>query len=241
MPSLTLKAPPRGLVHFKGAGPQTLAGVLIALAISGYLLWQDLALFQAWADLFSGLASLGGLQAGVALSRAPDLLANVQSSYQPAAMGWSVATALGCAALLWASSLLLHKDSVPGIYGLRALALVLALPAAGYLVTGSQPDLGVNAHVAGVFKLGYWTMVLAPVIFAITGFTLPGNVAKKVGWLVLCELYFTLSVPLLALLHLEVLRLLGLAWAPLLNTGFSVLLLSVHVIAFYSLIASTQD
>lgn len=236
-----LKVAPRGLTHFEGASPQVASGFLLMLAFTFYLLWQDILVFRTWAELYTGVAAWFGVESTVTLSRGDQLYAVVTAPATMPSMLFSEYTAMGTAYLLFAGSYLLHTNNVPGRYGLRALALILGLPALGYFGLKIDPELDLEAHLSQVFKMGYWFMALTPVLFGVTGFVLPGNVAKKAVLAALAVLYFFFSVPLLALFHLQVLTTLGTAWAPFLNVVFTVFLMSLHLVAFYGLVASAED
>lgn len=243
-PSLPLKPAPRGLAHIEDPLPRVVTGAVLALAMSSYIAWQQVGLFRSWSQLFEGLGAWFGLKVSVTLSNAPalDELAVVVGAQ--ATLPSTHLSALGAMALgvvLWLVSSALAAERVPARYGLRALALVVGLPAAGFWALGLDPELNVQAHVAQVFRMGYWFILVTPVLFALTGFVLPGNVAKKVLWTLAALLYFFTSVPVLALLHLQVLTLAGAAFAPSLNVLFMVLVMSLHLVAFYSLVASCED
>lgn len=233
---------PRGLTYYQAAGPQVAAGAILAFAVSIFLLWQDQWLFQGWGELFPGLAALlGHEQLEVVLSRNPELLVNVYADSRIPGMAASTTWALSGAVALWLASHLLRKAGIPVVYILRALSLVAGLPALGALVLGYAPDFNMNAHIAGVFKLGFWFLVCAPVVLALTAFTLPGNFVKKGGVLVLAVSYFYVFIPVLALFHLVVLRMGGAAFLPALNIIFSVITLSAQLVAFYGWMASIEE
>lgn len=238
---LSLKRPHRGLTHYENSLPSVTAGILMSLALSAYLYWQDLTIFQAWSSLFAGLGALGGFDVSVVLSNKGQLLANVSAQVALQSMQVSALIAMSAGVGSWFASYVLAKDNVPGRYGLRAIALVTALPAFGYFVLGFEPEIELNGYLAELFNLGYWFMIGMPMVFALTCFTLPGNFVQKMSYLVLAELHLLIGVPLLALFHLQVLTYLGGAFVPALNTVFTVLILSIHLVAFYGLMASADE
>lgn len=233
---------PRGLAHYACAGPKVFAGVTLSLAVSVFLLWQDLWLFRGWSELFYGLGGYFGFGAvEVVLSRDPALLANVVTTQSVPGMPWSTALAGGLGVVLWLISSVLRKMSLPAVYLIRALSLIIGLPAMGALALGYEPKLDLSAHLAGLFKLGYWFVVCTPAVMALTAFTLPGNLVKKWAILLLAVSYFYVFIPILALFHLMVLHLLGAAFLPALNVLFSVIVLSAQLVAFYGWMASVEE
>lgn len=238
---LALKQPPRGLGHYENSAPQVISGILLMVMLSGYMLWQDTLLFASWAEVFEGLAWLFGVDATVALSRDFGVAVSVSVPSQLPDMLFSGIAALVVSSAALAGSFVVRAENVPARYALRAFALILGLPALGYLALGIEPDMNVEAHVANIFRLGYWFLVLIPLVYAVTGFVLPGNLARKAVWTLIALLYFYTNIPVLALLHWQVLTLAGPAWAPFLNVLFTVLLMSFHLVAFYGLVASTED
>ncbi len=238
---LALKQPPRGLGHYENSAPQVISGSLLMVMLSSYLLWQDILIFSSWAELFEGLCQLFGVDGSVALSREGGVAVSVRLPSGLPSMWFSGWLAVGVSAAAALASFIINANNVPGRYALRALALILGLPALGYLGLGIEPGLNVEAHVANVFRLGFWFIVLIPLVFAATGFVLPGNLARKAVWTLVAMLYFYTNVPVLALLHWQVLTLAGPAWAPALNVLLTVLLMSFHLVAFYGLVASTED
>lgn len=239
---LTPKALPRGLRHYEGAAPRVLAGVLSMGALSLYLWWQDPWLLAGWAVLFEAFAAfLGWGSVTLAVSSADGVAATLSGAPGAATGAYTSITALMGAFGLVVLSVLMNKESVPQRYGLRAIALILGTPALGYFVLGIDPQLDVASHVSQLFRIGYWLLLVMPVLYALTGMVLPGNVFRRSAWVLLALLYTYITIPVLGALHMTVLSLLGFAWAPLLNLLLGVLLLSVHVICFYGLIAATSE
>lgn len=242
--SLPLRPAPRGLAHIEDPVPRLVAGTVLTVAMSAYIAWQQVWLFRAWSELFAGLGDWFGLEVSVTLSNSASLSGLAVVVGTGVALPGIHLSAFGALALgvaLWLASGALSPERVPHRYGLRAVALIVALPAAGFWALGIDPQLNVAAHVAQVFRMGYWFVLATPVLFAVTGFVLPGNLAKKTLWTLAALLYFFTSTPVLALLHLQVLALAGAAFAPAMNVLFLVLLMSLHLVAFYSLVASCED
>jgi hypothetical protein len=210
-------------------------------ALGLYILWQQAWLFRNWALMFEGLGRWFGLEVALAMSAQPYLATTVQAPLALSSPAISVFLAAASAAGLWALSSLLDEQRMPARYFLRGLALVVGLPALGFWALGVAPEVDTAAHVGRVFQIGYWFLLAVPVLWAAAAFVLPGSAAKKALWALVALLYFFFSVPLLALVHLAALVTLGAAWVPALNALGLVLLLSVHLISFYSLAVASQD
>lgn len=238
---LALTPPPRGLRHYEQAAPRVLSGWLLMAALSAYLFWQQIWLFRGWSNLFSGLGRWFGLDVGVALSFENGLFTSVSLKGQVPTVAEGSVWLLAIALAMFAGSWMVNAQRVPARYGLRALALVLALPALGFLALGHRPDLDAEAHVAHVFKVGYWFLLLLPIIYGMTAFTLPGNLGRRTLGVLMAMLYFYYSVPVLALVHWQLLMWLGEAAAAPLNVLLTVLLMSVHMMAFYGLLAAVEE
>lgn len=234
------RAPVRGYVHYASAGPRVLAGMALMTALAAYLFDQSAAIFRLWSMMFEALTRATGVASSIVMSVKGGLLANVKVGVL-ATTGPSQAlmtAALGGALLFL--SLCLPRNRVPARYGLAALGIVLAVPAAiqAWLSLPVQFDLA--SQVAFVFKTGYWFVLATPLVLALTAFVLPGNLVARALLAAAAVTYLVLTVPLLALLHLHVLVWLGVAWLPLLNLGFTVLVLSFIFICFYGLMASVR-
>jgi len=241
---LSLQHPPRGLSHYSGAAPRIVSGVLLMAALSFYLLWQQVWLFRSWANVFEGLGRWFGHDVRVALSREgwlSELAVVVRLPEGVASASYGALWLVGVAAALFALSWALPTQRVPARYSLRAIGLVLGLPALGYWVLGHNPSINAEAQVASVFRSGFWFLVVMPWLYALTAFTLPGNLARRLMVVLLAMLYFFYLVPVLALTHWQVLQWVGAAAAAPLNVLLSVLLMSVHVMSFYGLLAAAEE
>lgn len=230
---------PRGLVHFDGALPKLISAVLLVAGMVAWLNHETLNLFRGWSLFFDTFSGWTGMPASVVMSRNPELLANIGL---PPGMdiGQGLMGALAAGGLMLAASFAIPPANVPARYALRAVAFFVVVPALVSLVTGISFKTDAATHVADVFRAGYWFMLVAPVVFGLAGFILPGNLARRATLVVLALAYFYLTIPLLALFHLHVLALLGFAWAPLLNIVGKIFLFSFILIAFYGLIASAE-
>jgi hypothetical protein len=237
---LIRSAAPRALAHFKGATAPVAAGWLLCGGLLAYLFTQNIAIFQFWSMLFAALTEAAGVPSQVAVSHTGVLLVNVVTNTALPPVTQSATGAALLAAALFGLSFVPRTENVPARYALRAASLVLGVPGVGYLLAGGAPPLDIARHLSQVFQTGYWFVLLAPVLYALTAFVLPGNVARRMGYVLVAIAYLVLTVPMLALLHLVVLTTAGIAWLPLLNIGFTVLVLSFEFIAFYGLIASVD-
>lgn len=238
---LALTPPPRGLRHYENAAPRVLSGWLLMMALSAYLFWQQIWLFRGWSSTFSGLGRWFGHDVNTALSFDGGLQVSVRLNGAVPTVSEGPWWLLGIAAAVFLGSWLVSAQRVPARYSMRALGIVLGLPALGFFLLGHRPDLDAEAHVAQVFKVGYWFMVLLPIIYGMTAFTLPGNLGRRVLGVLLALLYFYYSVPVLALVHWQLLLWLGEAAAAPLNVLLTVLLMSVHLMAFYGLLAAVEE
>lgn len=237
---LTPIAPHRGLTHIEGALPRIASGVLLMAALTCWLYSQNRHLFLGWSDLMAWVSALSGAPATVTLSLQDTLAIVVTAPQAVMPMTQSIWVVLALAAISAVSSFLLPPVRLPARYFLRVLAIVLALPALGYFAVAHPAPFDLENHVAQVFRLGYWFLLVMPVIFAVTGFILPGNLARRFAVVVVALLFTYVTVPILALLHLHALLLAGPAIAPALNVFFGILMLSVELIAFYGLLASQE-
>jgi hypothetical protein len=235
-------APSRGLSHISGALPRILSGFLIMFATAVWLYSQNLLMFRGWSDVMAGLSAVSGVPSTITMSMAlPGGLATVvHAPYTVLPMLQSIWIVLALAAGCLVASFVLAPVRLPARYFLRVLAVVLALPALGYFVIDHPATFDLENHIAQVFRLGYWFMLVMPVIYAVTGFILPGNMARRFGIVVLAVTFTYLTVPVLALLHLHAILLAGPAIVPTLNVFFGILILSVELIAFYGLLASQE-
>lgn len=233
-------APPRGLAHVTGALPRVLSGMLLMVATSCWLYSQSLSIFRGWAVLVQGLSTLFGMPVSFTMSFQGTLAAVVQAPYLVMDMQQStliaIALAVGCLALSFA----LPAARVPARYFLRVVAVVLALPACGYLLVEKPQAFDLENHMAQLFKMGYWFVLVVPLVYAVTAFILPGNLARRFPLVLLAVLFFYVSVPILALLHMHAVLLAGPAIAPALSVFFGILILSIELIAFYGLLASQE-
>lgn len=185
------------------------------------------------------LGHIFGTPISVVLSNNAELLVVVTTASGTVPLERSAALVIAAGTGCIGGSFLLPAKSVPSRYFLRALAVVFILPALGFLGGGVREAFYLQAHLAQVFKLGYWFLVVSPAFFAVTGFLLPGNMVSKCAVVLCATGYLYLTVPLLALLHLHLILLMGPAIAPALNTFLSILVLSIAFIAFYGVLAST--
>jgi hypothetical protein len=233
-------APHRGLSHITGALPRVIGGMLLMLATSCWLFSQSLLMFRGWADIMAGLSAASGVPTTVSLSLPGGLAAVVRAPHALLAMTESIWIVLALAGAALIGSFLLPAARLPARYFLRVVAIVLALPALGYFVISQPAKFDLENHIAQVFRLGYWFVLTMPVILAVTAFILPGNLARRFGTVVIALLFFYLTVPVLALLHLHVILLAGPAIVPALNVFFGILMLSIELIAFYGLLASHE-
>ncbi|EAO7713780.1 hypothetical protein NU118_003283 [Salmonella enterica] len=234
-------SPMRGLRHYDARNlPAILSGAVLMAGLCAWLVWQEIWIFYGWRLIFSGLGEWLGSRTDVVLSHT-DALAVVVSVPPP---GVSVDESLWrtglSGAILLAVSCLVPGRNVPLRYLLRAVFFVLALPLAGYLLWGDARPVDPSVHLAGVFRQGYWFVVLTPVFFALTAFTLPGNLVLRLGWVMLAEMYLVLIIPVIALCHWLVWLYFGPLVLPALNTLGTLLLLSCYLIAFYGLAASVE-
>jgi hypothetical protein len=237
---LTPIAPHRGLSHIEGALPRITGGVLLMLATTCWLYSQSVLMFRGWTDVMAGLSAAFGVPTSVAMSVQGGLAAVVHAPHAVMPMMQSVWIVLGLAAASTVASFLLPAVRLPARYFLRVLAIVLALPALGYFLVDQPAAFNLENHLAQVFRLGYWFLLTLPVILAITGFILPGNLARRFGTVLLALVFFYFTVPVLALLHLHAILLAGPALVPALNVFFGILLLSIELIAVYGLLASQE-
>lgn len=239
--SQLLSTPYRPLTHVAPDPWRSAALWLAMLGLSAYVWSQDVWLFYSWTSLFEGLSRWLGWSGQLAMSSAGGLVVNVTLPVEPANLLFSLGSALGSAAVLWALSYALPKVRVEAIYSVRALSLLLGLPALGYLALNAAPPFTLVEQVAGLFKMGYWAILFTPVLYALTLLVLPGNFMARVLGVVLVQVYQVLTIPVLALFHATVLTLLGMAWAPFMNILFGILMVSIHWIAFYGWMASFKD
>lgn len=236
---LAMSPAPRGLRDFRSNLPQTLAGVAVMFGLAALLWFNESLLFSFWRETFHFVGSVFGFNVHAVFSHIESFLVQVSLDDNGLpAMQLSCTLALVFGVLAYLGSYLLSKESVPGRYALRTLGVLAGAPAVGYLLLQYAPALNMQAHVAQVFKLGYWFMLQMPILYALTAFVLPGSLVRKVGWVLLAMAYAAVTTPVLALFHWQVLQLLGAAWLPLLNVLFTVLLMSMHLICFYGLLAS---
>jgi hypothetical protein len=211
------------------------------LALSATLYSQSGHIFIGWTLVMDGLSTALGTPVSVTMSTKGGLAAVIQTAATPLEISRSLIVVMMLAALSFAASFALPATSVPARYLLRTLSVVLALPLLGAAAMESVDPLNIESHLAQVFKLGFWFLVMMPCIFAVIAFILPGNLAKKLLIVLVAVGYFYFSVPVLALFHLHALVLLGQAVVPALNVFFTILMLSVQLIAFYGVLASQPE
>lgn len=234
---------PRGHQYRQHSSPEVWPGVLL-LAGMAWLFWlQQLALFRGWATLSEGVSQFFGLPFGVTLSANPTLAVSVTTGLSlPSwneSLWYTSVLGLALAGVSWTR--IVAVDNIPLRYFLRVLSCVLLLPLAIPLMTQwSPPALDLENHIAQVFKVQYWAMVITPLIYALTAAVLPGNSVKKAIICLTAMVYFFLSTPFLALFHVAALTLMGPAIVPFLMIFFTVLVYSIQLTAFYGWMASAD-
>lgn len=227
----------RGFVHLTGETPRILSGFLMMAYLSYWLWAQSLSLFTGWSVIAQGL-STAGAPLRVTLSNVGTFLVTVKAVSPTLSMGQSILLMTGLGVVFGGLSMGVSPLKVPLRYFLRTLAVVVVLPAVGYWISSGTAPLDVEAHLAQVFKTGYWFLVVSPLLFAITGYVLPGSVSRKIGVSLVSTFYLYLTIPILALLHYHVILLMGPASVAVLNVFFTTLILSFEFISFYGVLAS---
>jgi hypothetical protein len=207
-------------------------------AMSIWLWTQRLDLFEGWADLTSALGTLFNLPISLVMSENGPLLATVHAGGDIPSLQYSAVAIVAISVAAIVGSYLIPVSKVPARYFLRTVGAVLLLPLLGYGLLGGELKMGLDAHLASVFKTGYWFMVLMPLFFGITGFVLPGNLVYKTLVTLAALFYFYCLVPVVGLFHYQMILSFGYLITPFLSVFFGVLLFSLEMVAFYGVLAS---
>lgn len=238
----TYYSPLRGLQHYDAKNlPYVICGIVLMSGLCAWLVWQEIWIFYSWRLIFSGLGEWLGYQTDVVLSHTDTLSVVVSVPHSNVSVDDSLWRSWLLGGVLLAASFFLPARYVPLRYLLRALFFILTLPIIGYLLWGTDRHIDISSHLAGVFQQGYWFIIMTPVFFSLTAFTLPGNLVLRLGWVILTEVYFLLIIPIIALFHWLILLYIGPLVSPVLNTLGTILLLSCYLIAFFGVAASVEE
>ncbi|ECP1951343.1 hypothetical protein CJR81_004109 [Salmonella enterica subsp. enterica serovar Javiana] len=238
----TYHSPMRGLQHYDAKNlPYVICGMVLMSGLCAWLVWQEIWIFYSWRLIFCGLGKWLGYQTDVVLSHTDTLLVLVNVPHSNVSVGDSMWRSGLLGGILLAASFLLPWRYMPLRYLLRTLFFIMALSLIGYLLWGADRKIDNDVVLAEVFCQGYWFVVITPIFFALTAFTLPGNLVLRLGWVMLSEVYFLLIIPIVALFHWLFLSYFGPLVSPVLNTLGTLLLLSCYLIAFFGVAASVEE
>ncbi|HMN22162.1 MAG TPA: hypothetical protein PKA16_12315 [Ottowia sp.] len=155
--------------------------------------WQSI-LAWGWPRLGVGPASGVGLSSVSLLGQSWSVVALDISAPQPGrAALW---TALLAVIVLCVLSLLLPRQRLPWIYGLRVLAFLAALSLAAYVFLPWLPQVNVAGYFSDLMKIGAILVWLVPLMHAALLYIFPLHLLEKALATALAVLFVVASVPL---------------------------------------------